>query len=131
MAIQSFSTLTVDTSAWQSVMFIGCERKINRETGDALVSRDGIPKWSVQVLVKAPDGWDPTRVANYGINVGINSVNDPAEGFSEGSQVAFLPALEVGTSPTGFNKKGDKAVGGQFYYQAESVVPAGIPVGKS
>lgn len=130
MAIQSFQTLTVDTSAWQSVMLLGCERKVNRKTGEVLTSRDGVPKWRVQVIVKAPDRWEPERLANYGIDVGITSDQDPAEGIPEGSQVAFRPRLEVGTSPTDVNDSG-KATGGQFYYQAASMVSAGVPAGKS
>jgi hypothetical protein len=129
VAIQSFSTLTIDTSAWQSVMLLGCERKVNRQTGELLTDKDGVPKWRVQVIVKAPDRWEPDRLANYGIDVGITSDEDPAEGIPEGSQVVFLPRLEVGTSPTEIRK--EKATGGQFYYQAGRMAPAGVPVGKS
>lgn len=104
-----------------TVAFMGCEprRQFGTDTQDT--TKDGIPKWDVQLAVAVPPNGNGRQTAEM-LRVGIAAHADPAkgippltpvqlEGFRAGVMIPKPAELREGKTPT-------------IYYQATAVRPA-------
>ncbi|MFI1801984.1 hypothetical protein ACH427_32280, partial [Streptomyces sp. NPDC020379] len=98
------------------VMFLSCSPKMAFGTQQQDKTKDGLPKWEVQVVA----GFDQFgRVENEVLKIGVASHTDPAQPLGGMPQPVELVGFRVGVSPveTKKDKNGNDVVrGGTAWY---------------
>lgn len=79
--------------SFEALVFVSCEPKLKFRSTEQETTKDGLPKWDVQVLamIRNPFG----QLTNEILKVGMASRSNPAEGLGHFTPVD-LADLEVG-----------------------------------
>lgn len=109
---------------FQMVMFLSSAPKTVFGQNDKQdTTKDGIPKWEVQVVASFIGFGGKTE--NEILKIGVTSYQDPAQALGGMPQPVHLNGFRVGVSPA--EKRADrngneKIVGGTAWYQADEIV---------
>lgn len=115
----------VDPARFTALIFMGCEPKLDRDTGNQHTSKDGMyRKWTVVVAASKPASWDPARAETDTLQVTVTSAEEPANGLVMGTPVTFTDFTTGVMSPEADAESG-KIRGGKLYWQATGVRPVG------
>jgi hypothetical protein len=103
------------------VMFLSCSAKLQFGTQKQDVTKDGLPKWEVQVVASFTQFG---RTENEILKVGVVSHQDPAQALQNMPQPVELVGFRVGVTPA--EKRTDKngnerIMGGTAWYQADEI----------
>jgi hypothetical protein len=116
----------VDPARFTALIFMGCEPKLDRETGIQHTTKDGLSKkWAVLVAAAKPASYDADRTESDTLQVTVTSPDDPATGLTMGMPVT-LDDFSVGVMAPEAGE-GGKIRGGRLFWSASSVralVPA-------
>jgi hypothetical protein len=113
------ATFVVDQGAtFSGIAFLSCEPKIAFGSTEQERTKDGMPRWEVQLVGGFRDPFG--RVQNEVIKVGIASDRSPAQGIAQFSPVQ-LRRFEVGVME---RTKNGEIVGVQVWYRAEGITAA-------
>jgi hypothetical protein len=107
------------TAMFSGVAFLSCAPKVKFGETAQETTRDGVPRWEVQVVAGFRDNFGKTN--NEVMRVTVAAHKDPAEGLSHFTPV-HLNGLEVGVMEK--KSKTGEIVGVQVYYKAEAVASA-------
>ena len=123
------NSVPVDQSAFTRMMVVSIDprpevefdqaTRKRRETGNQAKDRDGIPKWTVQVVISMPSRFDG-RTQSDVIPVTVTCAEDPRGHISEGEPVAFTD-FTVGVMPPEADPDGGPIRGGKLFWQASGV----------
>jgi hypothetical protein len=118
-------TFKVDQAAtFSHVVLLSCEPKVGYGSTEQDRTKDGTPKWELQ-LVGAFRQFD--RTTNEVIKVGVVSERNPAEGVAQFSPVR-LRNFEVGVME---KTKDGQVIGVQVWYRCDGIEPiAAVPNGR-
>lgn len=116
----TFTSAPVDPARFTALVFMGCEPKIDRETGVQHTTKDGFSrKWTVNVSAAKPSPYDSARTEVDALAITVTSEVDPAEGLAMGTPVTLdgfacgVMAPEAG--------EGGKIRGGRLFWSASGV----------
>jgi hypothetical protein len=114
-------TFKVDqTATFQGVAFLSCSPKTAFGSTEQEKTKDGLPKWEVQVIGGFRDSFGKT--SNEIMKIGVNAYTDPADGFTQFTPIQLVN-FEVGVMER--TKKGadgvERITGVQVWYRAESI----------
>ncbi|MFF8329450.1 hypothetical protein [Rhodococcus qingshengii] len=103
------------------VMFLSCSAKMQFGTQTQDKTKDGLPKWEVQVVASFTQFG---RTENEILKVGVVSYEDPAQALNNMPQPVELVGFRVGVTPA--EKRTDrngneKIMGGTAWYQADEI----------
>jgi hypothetical protein len=88
------SNFKIDQAAtFAGLVFLSCEPKLGFRSTSQETTKDGTPKWEVQILGAFRDGFGKTN--NEVVKVGIAAHHNPAEGIPAFSPVQLVD-FEVG-----------------------------------
>jgi hypothetical protein len=121
-------TLAVDTArSFQTMIYMGCEPRLNFKTKEHERNRDGVLKWGVTLAVQTRPA-DGQRSESATVVVTIPGMTDPVAELVPGTPVDVVD-MYSGTSTAETRGEGDdlKLRGGRQYFQGSAIV-ARIPV---
>ena len=113
------------------VMFLSCAAKMQIGTQTQDKTKDGMPKWEVQVVASFTQFG---RTENEILKVGVVSYDDPAKALNNMPQPVELVGFRVGVTPA--EKRTDrngneKIMGGTAWYQADEIrALSAVPTGR-
>jgi hypothetical protein len=113
------------------VMFLSCAAKMQFGTQTQDKTKDGLPKWEVQVVASFTQFG---RTENEILKVGVVSYDDPAKALNNMPQPVELVGFRVGVTPA--EKRTDrngneKIMGGTAWYQADEIrALSAVPTGR-
>lgn len=113
----------IDQAAtFAGVVFLSSSPKLEMGSKSQAKTKDGLPKWEVEVLGAVRDNFDPTKVNNSVLKIGIASYQDPSEGLGPFTPVV-LPDLEIGVmEKTKRNPDGsEKIIGTTVWFRASGI----------
>lgn len=117
-----FSNFKIDQArTFQGVAFLSCDPKTAFKSDRQEETKDGVPKWDVQVVAMTRDAFG--RPQNAVLKVGIASHKNPAEGLMPYTPVHFVD-FEIGVmEKTKRNPETgeEKVIGVQVWYRAEQI----------
>jgi hypothetical protein len=117
-----FSQFKIDQAAtFQGIAFLSCDAKTAFRSTTQETTKDGIPKWEIQVVALFQSSFG--RVQNEVLKVGVASHRNPCEGLTPYSPIALV-GFEVGVmEKTKRNPETgeEKVIGVQVWYRAEQV----------
>jgi hypothetical protein len=115
-------TFIVDQAkTFQAVAFLGAEPRIEFGTRDKQeLTRDGMPKWDVQVVAGFRDNFG--KVQNEVIKVSYAGPKNPADVLGMYTPV-HLVNFTVGVMPKTAKDDKDKVIGFNVWYRAEEIRP--------
>lgn len=118
------------TATFAGLVFLSCEPKIEfGSTTDQECTKDGTPKWEVQVLGAFRDTFGKTN--NEVVKVGVAAQKNPGEGVPAFSPVQLVD-FEVGVMERTKKVDGvDKVIGAQVWFRASAVRPLSATSGKA
>lgn len=115
----------VDPGRFTALLFLGCEPKLDRETGNQQTSKDGMfRKWTVHASALQPAGFDPSQSESGTLQVTVTAVDEPANGLPVGTSVTFTD-MRVGTMKASRDEASGRLSGGNLFWQATGVRAAG------
>jgi hypothetical protein len=115
------NSVPVDQSLFTSAMVTAIEPRLEFGKDVQAVSKDGVPKWAVEVYIKMPSRFQDRT--DKGIALVIVTSNDnPAAKVAEGDQVEFAD-LTVGVMAPDHDDSG-RIRGGKLFWQATGVKAA-------
>lgn len=110
----------VDPRRFAALIFMGCEAKLDRETGIQHTSKDGsAAKWTVQIAASKPSQFDPSKMDGDVLAVTVTSAGHPAPDVPVGAMVT-LEDFTVGVMPPE-SREGGKISGGRLFWSATGV----------
>jgi hypothetical protein len=124
----TFTSAPVDPARFTALVFMGCEPKLDRETGQQHTTKDGFSrKWTVNISAAKPSPYDSARTEVDALAVTVTSEVDPADGLVMGTPVT-LDGFTVGVMAPEAGE-GGKIRGGRLFWSATGV-RAKVPAGK-
>ncbi|MGH3505434.1 MAG: hypothetical protein ACRDQA_31755 [Nocardioidaceae bacterium] len=118
------ATFTVDQAeTFSGMAALSCEPKTAFGKDEQEVTRDGVPKWTLQVVAGFTDQFG--KVRNEVLNVGLIAKTNPLDGVGQFTPVR-LKGFQVGVMDK--TDRDGKVLGAQVWYRAEAVEAAIQPV---
>jgi hypothetical protein len=115
----------VDPARFTALVFLACEPKLDRETGNQQTNKDGSArKWTVHASAVQPAGFDAAQSESGTLQVTVTSPDQPANGLSVGMPVTFTD-MKAGTMKAAKDEATGRLSGGNLFWQATGVRPAG------
>lgn len=118
-----FTNFKIDQSAtFAGVAYLSCDPKRKYGSDQQEQTKDGIPKWDVQVVAGFRDQFGKTQ--NEVMKIGVASVKDPGAGLTPYTPVSLVN-FEVGVmEKTKRNGDGEeRVIGVQVWYRAAEIRP--------
>ena len=117
-----FTSAPVDPARFSGIMFMGCEPKLDRDTGNQHTDKAGTSrKWTVRVAATKPTTWDASQTEADVLQVTVTSPEDPGSNVPMGTPVTFTDfAVGVMAPESGDN---GKIRGGRLFWSATGVRP--------
>lgn len=118
-----FSNFKIDQAAtFSGIAYLSCDPKRKFGSDQQEQTKDGTPKWEVQVVAGFRDQFGKTT--NDVMKIGVAAHKDPCAGLTPYSPVT-LRGFEVGVmEKTKRNPDGEeRVIGVQVWYRAEEVRP--------
>jgi hypothetical protein len=115
------SVFRVDQAAtFAGLVFLSCEPKLGFQSTNQETTRDGTPKWEVQVLGAFRDSFGKTT--NEVVKVGIAAERNPAVGIAAFTPVVLVD-FELGVMErTKKDQNGvEKVIGASVWFRASKV----------
>jgi hypothetical protein len=111
----------VDPARFSALIFMGCEPKLDRETGNQHTNKDGTArKWIVFASAMQPAGFDPSQSETGTLQVTVTAVDEPANGLAVGALVTF-DDMRAGTMKAQRDESTGRLSGGNLFWQATGV----------
>lgn len=124
-------TFIVDQAAtFQAVAFLGSSPRMQFGTQMQDKTKDGLPKWDVEVIASFRDSFGKT--SHETLKVGVASPKDPGEGLGMYTPIQLVN-FTVGVMDKTVTDKvtgEQKVVGAQVWYRADGVRPTTAPSAK-
>lgn len=121
----SFTNFKINQAATfpQGVVYLSCTPKIEFGSRDKQeMTKDGTPKWEVQILAMTLDSFG--KPSNGVLKIGVNSHRDPSESVPTMVPVELV-GFEIGVMDK--TKKmpdgSEKILGAQVWYRCEAIRP--------
>jgi hypothetical protein len=120
-------TFHVDQAAtFSAVVLLSCEPRLAFGTQDQEKTKDGTPRWDLQVVGGFRDGFG--RTSNEVLKIGVASERNPAETVPQFAPVQLI-RFEVGVMDR--RDREGNVTGAQVWYRCEGIRPIGaIPNGR-
>lgn len=116
----AITSAPVDPARFTGLMYMGCEPKLDRETGLQHTTKDGFAKkWTVTVAATKPTSYDPTRQESDVLAITVTSELDPGTDLVMGTPVT-LDDFSVGVMAPEAGDNG-KIRGGRLFWSASGV----------
>lgn len=114
-------TFIVDQAAtFQGVAFLSSEPKMKFGTEMQETTKDGTPKWEVQLIASFRDGFG--RASNEVIKVGYAGPKNPGEGLGMYTPVQLVN-FTVGVMERTAREDKSKVIGVQVWYRCDGLRP--------
>lgn len=119
-----FTNFKIDQAAtFRGVAFLSSVAKVAFGQTSQETTKDGTPKWTVEVIGSSVDQFG--KPSNHVIKIGVASHTDPGKGLMMYTPVA-LNGFEVGVmekTKKDRNTGEEKIIGVQVWFRAESIAP--------
>lgn len=111
-------------ASFAGTVFVGCQPKREMGSQAQAVTKDGTPKWEVEVLAAVFDNFGGTR--SEILKVGMASRSNPAEGVNPFTPI-YLGGLEVGVMEKTKRTQdgGERVIGVTVWYRAQEITLTG------
>lgn len=126
-----FTNFKIDQAAtFQGVAFLACQPKTAFKSDVQEKTKDGTPKWEVQVVAMFRTAFG--GVQNEVLKIGVASHSDPGRGLMPYTTVDLVD-FEVGVMEK--TKKNpdtgeERVIGLQVWYRAREITSTAVPTGK-
>lgn len=112
-------------STFSGIVFVQADPKLEMGTNRQATTKDGTPKWDVQVMAAQRGQFDGAPSVNKVLKVGVASHTNPADAMPVPFCAVHLIDLEVGVmEKTRRNPDGsEKVIGAQTWLRASEVRP--------
>jgi hypothetical protein len=118
-------TFVVDQAAtFQAVAFLSAEPRIEFGTKDKQETKDGVPRWDVQVVAGFRDNFG--KVNNEVIKVSYTGMKNPAEVIGM-YQPVQLVNFTVGVMERTARDDRSKVIGHTIWYRCDEIKPTASP----
>lgn len=108
------------TATFAGLVFLSCDPKLGFQSTEQEKTKDGTPKWELQILGAFRDGFGKTN--NEVVKVGIAAHHNPADGIAAFSPVQLVD-FEVGVMErTKKDQNGqEKVIGVSVWFRASKL----------